>query len=243
MKRYLKIIFLTVLAMLSIIVLGILVVRENKIINIQEKMQNKDKNYTEISENFENKITNEKEVESIETLETQENETKIEEQDIQQNNVTVMLHNEEEKKIEENKQEEKKQESVIEKTTTTATVKKSENTSNQKNNTTKQNTENINKQITTNVVQDTQEIEIKTQTTTTPQCTSTKHGMATGNSNKWFNTKEEAIALYNAEIKKWGDLWTSFQIENEEYYKNCPYGYEIWSCPYCEKWTINFYYD
>ena len=242
MKRYLKIIFLTILVILSIIVLGILVVRENKTINIKEKIQNKDENYTEISESLKNKITNQTEVESIAKIEKQENEVKIEEQDVQKNNINIMLHSEEEKNIQKDKQKEKKQESVKKKTTI-STVKKSESTLNEKNNTTKQNTGNISTNITTNIVEDIKKNEIKNQTTTIPQCTSTKHGMETGNSNKWFNTKEEAIALYNAEIKKWGDLWTSFQIEDEEYYKNCPYGYEVWSCPYCGKWTINFYYD
>ena len=34
-----------------------------------------------------------------------------------------------------------------------------------------------------------------------------------------------------------------FEINDETYQKNCPYGYETWSCPFCGKWTINFYYN
>ena len=43
------------------------------------------------------------------------------------------------------------------------------------------------------------------------------------NSN-WYNSKVEAIAIYNAEIKKWGDKWTNYEIDNDTYYKNCPSG-------------------
>lgn len=61
------------------------------------------------------------------------------------------------------------------------------------------------------------------------------------NSN-WYNSKAEAVAVYNAEIKKWDDKWTNYEIDNDTYYKNCPSGYEVFSCPYCNKWTINLYY-
>lgn len=75
-----------------------------------------------------------------------------------------------------------------------------------------------------------------------PKCEGNKHGIETGNSGRWFNTESEAIAIYDAEIKKWGDKWTSGEIDKSTYLKNCPSGYEDWSCPYCHKWTINFYY-
>ena len=71
-------------------------------------------------------------------------------------------------------------------------------------------------------------------TNNAPKCTHS-------NSN-WYNSKTEAEAIYNAEIKKWGDKWTNYEIDNETYYKNCPSGYEVFSCPYCNKWTINLYY-
>lgn len=75
------------------------------------------------------------------------------------------------------------------------------------------------------------------------RCTNNNnHGMNIGNSNKWFASKNEAIQYYNSQLKYWGDLWDSFQIESDAYYKNCPSGYEVWSCMYCSKWTINFYY-
>lgn len=77
----------------------------------------------------------------------------------------------------------------------------------------------------------------------TPKCSSNSHGVGTGNSGKWFNSESEAINYYKSIIKKWGDKWENFEIDDETYNKNCPYGYEDWSCPYCGKWTINFYYN
>ena len=76
------------------------------------------------------------------------------------------------------------------------------------------------------------------------ECNSNNHGIGVGNSGKWFNTKDEAIATYKKEVKIWDDKWTTNnEISYDEYCKNCPYGYEIWSCPLCNKWTINYYYD
>ena len=75
------------------------------------------------------------------------------------------------------------------------------------------------------------------------RCTNNKnHGMNIGNSGKWFNSKNYAIAYYNQQIKYWGDQWENNKIDNDTYYKNCPSGYEVWDCMYCGKWTINFYY-
>ena len=59
---------------------------------------------------------------------------------------------------------------------------------------------------------------------------------------KWYNSKAEAEAIYNAELKKWGDKWTNYEIDTDTYNKNCPNGYEVFSCPYCNKWTINLNY-
>ena len=77
----------------------------------------------------------------------------------------------------------------------------------------------------------------------TPKCSGNSHGVGTGNSGKWFNSESEAINYYKSIIKKWGDKWENFEIDDDTYNKNCPYGYEDWSCPYCDKWTINFYYN
>lgn len=76
-----------------------------------------------------------------------------------------------------------------------------------------------------------------------PKCSGNNHGVGTGNSGKWFNSESDAIKYYKSILKTWGDKWEKFEIDDETYNKNCPYGYEDWSCPYCGRWTINFYYN
>ena len=83
---------------------------------------------------------------------------------------------------------------------------------------------------------------IKESEPVTPKCSGSNHGVGVGNSNKWFNTQQEAINYFDGIQKTWGDKWERFEIDSETYDKNCPYGYEVWSCPFCGKWTINFYY-
>ena len=85
--------------------------------------------------------------------------------------------------------------------------------------------------------QETKVVEIPT------RCTNNNnHGMNIGNSGKWFNSKQEAVNYYDSLIKTWGDKGENFEIDSDTYDKNCPYGYEVWTCPFCGKWTINFYY-
>lgn len=75
------------------------------------------------------------------------------------------------------------------------------------------------------------------------RCTNNNnHGMDIGNSGKWFNSKSEAVEYYNSQVSYWGNQWEADTIDDATYYKNCPTGYEVWSCMYCSKWTINFYY-
>ena len=54
------------------------------------------------------------------------------------------------------------------------------------------------------------------------------------------------ISYYEEKIKYWDEWWNSTDPNDTNadatYYKNCPTGYEIWSCMYCNKWTINLYY-
>lgn len=66
--------------------------------------------------------------------------------------------------------------------------------------------------------------------------------MKSGNTGKWFETKAQSDSYYNAEIKRWGSKWENGEIEKAEYLKKCPSGYEVWTCPQCGKWTVNFYY-
>ena len=78
--------------------------------------------------------------------------------------------------------------------------------------------------------------------TVIPKCTETNHLMETGNTGKWFDTKQQAVAFYEKEIKEWEEKWLKDEIDDDTYYKNCPNGYEYWSCPLCQKWTLNLYY-
>lgn len=75
-----------------------------------------------------------------------------------------------------------------------------------------------------------------------PKCSDTKHGVGVGNSNRWFNSYSEAISFYNNLINQYSNEIHNGEITQEEYNKLCPYGYETWSCPYCGKWTLNYYY-
>ena len=88
--------------------------------------------------------------------------------------------------------------------------------------------------------------EIKKEETVVRCTNSNNHGMSVGNTGKWFSSKDEAIAYYKSQVKYWGDWWEGTSVDDTEadatYKKNCPSGYEVWSCMYCSKWTINFYY-
>lgn len=74
------------------------------------------------------------------------------------------------------------------------------------------------------------------------ECVGNNHKMESGNTGKWFETKNEADSYYDNEIQKWGNMWENGEITKEEYLKKCPSGYEVWTCPQCQKWTLNFYY-
>lgn len=75
------------------------------------------------------------------------------------------------------------------------------------------------------------------------ECIDNKHCVVVGNSNKWFETQAEAIAEYNVELEKWSQKCKSGEITYEELVKQSPYGYETWSCPKCNKYTLNYYYN
>ena len=91
-------------------------------------------------------------------------------------------------------------------------------------------------------IQETKQEIKQTQKSETKQCTNAEHAKISGNTNKWFNTQEEAIAFANAEQKKWGEKWTNFEIDDDEYDKKCPYSHKEWTCPHCKKWTLELYY-
>ena len=70
---------------------------------------------------------------------------------------------------------------------------------------------------------------IENNVSTTNLC-STIHPNLVGNSGKWFANKSDA--------NKYGRQ----AVASEDYDKlgGDVYGYECWSCPNCEKWTVNF---
>lgn len=84
--------------------------------------------------------------------------------------------------------------------------------------------------------------EIEVKVAEKKECTGNNHKMGAGNTGLWFETKAQADNYYNSQIEKWGKLWENDEITKEEYLKKCPSGYEVWTCPQCKKWTINFYY-
>lgn len=197
-------------------------------------------------------ITNEVNVQTV----TQEQENVQE--NVEQNNIeSITLKNQENKDIEtKNKAGENKKEDEETESKTNAkknSVKSEETKSENKAKTEKKET--VTKTTTTekssNEVKEKQEknkqeennyTETKVELAPKKECVGNKHLIDSGNTGKWFNTKEEADSFYNSEIEKWGKQWENGEIETEEYLKNCPSGYEIWTCPQCQKWTLNFYY-
>lgn len=74
------------------------------------------------------------------------------------------------------------------------------------------------------------------------KCKDDKHEIETGNSNKWFDSQQEAIEEYNKELEIWSQKAKSGAISYEELYQKCPYGNETIKCPNCTKWTLYYYY-
>lgn len=68
------------------------------------------------------------------------------------------------------------------------------------------------------------------------------HSTSCGDAGIWVASKNEFKTYYENYCEEWNNKWVNDEISNEEYYKNCPYGYECWSCGYCGKWTGNFNY-
>ena len=73
------------------------------------------------------------------------------------------------------------------------------------------------------------------------QCSNNNnHSMKCGNMGRWFDSKSDVKAYVDSVMKSWADKWESGEISDDEYFSNCPQGYECWSCGYCGKWTGNF---
>lgn len=73
------------------------------------------------------------------------------------------------------------------------------------------------------------------------QCSNNNnHSMKCGNMGRWFDSKSDVKAYVDSVMKSWTDKWESGEKSDDEYFANCPQGYECWSCGYCGKWTGNF---
>lgn len=137
---------------------------------------------------------------------------------------------------------------------TTSQPKQTSTSTKTKNNSSNNNTKKTSTSVTTTTPttkeQPTQQVTTPPPTTESnkkvDRCTNnSNHSLGVGNSGKWFNSKNDAIAYYNSQVKYWGDWWENSEFSeenNKKYYANCPSGYEVWDCMYCGKWTINFYY-
>lgn len=73
------------------------------------------------------------------------------------------------------------------------------------------------------------------------QCSNNNnHSMKCGNMGRWFDSKSDVKVYVDSVMKSWADKWESGEISDDEYFADCPQGYECWSCGYCGKWTGNF---
>ena len=80
-------------------------------------------------------------------------------------------------------------------------------------------------------------------TTSQAHCTNnSNHSIKCGNIGMWFGSRREVDTYFSSVCNKWGTKYKNEEITWEEYTKNCPQGYECWSCSYCGKWTGNFVY-
>lgn len=172
-------------------------IRDNKqtIENIDVVIENKETKQEEKVE-----VKEKKEVEQVVVPETTKN-TKTEKK---QETKEEIANNKQEQKVEE-KQEISNTQTLPE-TTKQEVIKKEET------------------QIQEEIQTDEKYTEIEVDVAEKRVCNGNNHGIGVGNSGKWFNTKDEAIATYKEEIKIWGDKWTDIDnpISDEEYYKNCP---------------------
>ncbi|MFR6124938.1 MAG: hypothetical protein ACLUIH_03245 [Eubacterium sp.] len=150
--------------------------------------------------------------------------------------------------------------SVTESTTVNTTVQKTDNASAESKATKTTNTEtakaSTNKptspntkadkavQNTTKTVTTTSKITTTSKQPTTQkasQCSNNNnHSMKCGNMGRWFDSKSDVKAYVDSVMKSWADKWESGELSDDEYFANCPQGYECWSCGYCGKWTGNF---
>ena len=72
---------------------------------------------------------------------------------------------------------------------------------------------------------------------------SCNHNYPTGNCGRWFNTKSEGEYQVAVVADYWAHKYESGEITWVEYNEGVPYGYEMWACAFCKKWSVNFKYE
>ena len=156
----------------------------------------------------------------IEFSEIDEN-NNVQDNEFREETKSQIVNNYEEIKIKEVQQEEKQEEKIV---SPTPEIKKATPTTKSKES--KEEQKEVVKTEIPKIVEPKQEENKKIETY---KCSGSNHGVGVGNSQKWFNSESEAISYYKSIIKNWGDKWENFEIDDETYNKNCPYGYEDWS--------------
>lgn len=223
MKKKIVLIFISMLIVISISTLII--------VNIQNKATKKISNisFQNTSNIIDNEFKENNEINVNEIVESKIEETNIEK--IENKEKTKEL---EETKVIESIYQEEKHEIIQE--TPKATNKETKTIETPKAETTEQ------------VVNIPQVEEDKTPTITCEDI----HKNLQGNCSIWFSIQEQAVAYYNKlvadkdkEIQEKMKQQTSAEDRDRVYREEtlkCPYGYELITCPICNKWTLNMYY-
>jgi len=102
--------------------------------------------------------------------------------------------------------------------------------------------------VATPVVAPQQEIPVQVVAETAPQrCTNiNNHGsvdfpVPVGNSGRWFSSYTEAREEFFRQLRYWEGRLARGEIDYQTYVSNSPFGYEAWSCQFCNRWTLNFH--
>lgn len=237
MKKILKIIGILIISNIKkiIVIAGILMISSfsyyGAVDENGEKVISFETNETQSAMELKNEVVEEQqEVEQVQEKTEIQVTAKVEEQ---KKTITEKIEKKEEEKTTEKNKEES---SIVKQVSQTTKMEEQKNKDDEKQ---IEKSKEEATQIEINQDTSTQE---KEQETVIPKCTETNHLMETGNTGKWFDTKQQAVAFYEKEIKEWEDKWLKDEIDDDTYYKNCPDGYEYWSCPLCQKWTLNLYY-
>lgn len=134
--------------------------------------------------------------------------------------------------------------STTEKTTTANQTTTEKQSTTAKPTTTKAATTSTTKRVTTTHKPTTTHKEATTKKPTTTKksrCTNKdNHSMMCGNMGKWYNSRSELKADYMRVSDYWLAKLDNEEIDWDTYMKNCPQGYECWSCADCGKWTGNY---